>query len=135
MGKVENLDRLMKKIIYGLYSDEVTSFFRESSGNPQIRYSPTDIFADIQDLNSLPDALDYLVRLGFLDIDKSQNGRTVYSLSGGKMEQAREFWFSELGEIMAEKLEAVIAKLLAKKIAAEHDETEAQETSDLSFQE
>ncbi|MFX1486370.1 MAG: hypothetical protein ACFFBS_04660 [Promethearchaeota archaeon] len=135
MAKAENLNKLMRKIVYALYSDEVHSFYRESSANPQIRYSPTDLFADIQDSNGLPEAVNHLIHLGFLKGEKLQDGRTVYSLSGEKMEQVRDFWFSELRNIMSEKLQVVIAKLFAKKIALGWDESEAQEAATPSFKE
>lgn len=123
MAKIENLDKLMKRIVYGLYSDEIDSFYREASENPQIRYSPIDLFTDLENPKDLSDALDYLVHLDFLNAKKLQDGRTVYSLSGKKIEQVREFWFSELQNIMSEKLEVVIARLLAKRIAGEYDES------------
>lgn len=135
MGKAENLDKLMRKIVYALYSDELGSFYREPSGNPQIRYSPTDLFTDTQDSDRLPEAVDYLMHLGFLKAEKLQDGKTVYSLSGENMEQVRKFWFSELRDIMSEKLDVVIARLLAKRIAGNYDEPEAQETAAPSFQE
>ncbi|MFX0067766.1 MAG: hypothetical protein ACFFA1_01360 [Promethearchaeota archaeon] len=135
MAKIENLDKLMKRIVYGLYSDEIDSFYREASENPQIRYSPIDLFTDLENPKDLSDALDYLVHLDFLNAKKLQDGRTVYSLSGKKIEQVREFWFSELQNIMSEKLEVVIARLLAKRIAGEYDESEDQESVGPSFQE
>jgi len=135
LAKIENLDKLMKRIVYGLYSDEVDSFYREASENPQIRYSPANLFTDLENPKDLSDALDYLVRLDFLNAKKLQDGRTVYSLSGKKMEQVRKFWFSELCNVMSEKLEVVVARLLAKRIAAEHDESDDQESVGPSFQE
>ncbi|MFX0097126.1 MAG: hypothetical protein ACFE7E_05145 [Candidatus Hodarchaeota archaeon] len=135
MAKIENLDKLMKRIVYGLYSDEVDFVYREASQNPEIRYSPVNLFTDLENPKDLSDALDYLVHLDFLNAKKLQDGRTVYSLSGKKTEQVRKFWFSELCNIMSEKLDVVVARLLAKKIAGECDESENQESVAPSFQE
>lgn len=135
MAKIENLDKLMKRIVYGLYSDEVDAFYREASENPQIRYSPIDLFTDLENPKDMSDAIEYLVHLDFLNTKKLEDGRTVYSLSGKKIEQVRKFWFSELCDLMSEKLEVVVAKLLAKKIATEYDESNDQQSAEPSVQE
>ncbi|MHA1238618.1 MAG: hypothetical protein ACTSSJ_05185 [Candidatus Odinarchaeia archaeon] len=120
---LKKLDRIMRKLVYGLYSNNLEVIYEE---NGTLVWIPREFLNENKALVKI--ALLYLKELKYVKEERNA-GRIYYKLNRKNSEKIREIWITELTATLAKKLNPILDRMIKKieelrKILPREDEEE-----------